>query len=149
MASFSHTLCNANMSFQVVFGFSQFDSMSEVDRAVTKVKLIGGKCNAGAALSHCKTSLFVGPAQVIARILVVLMAGKSSDVVSTAALSLKTVGVKILAVGMGGSFDQSQLSNMAFTSSYVQKAATFGDLKSMSGNLVTLISQGMCKMLCI
>lgn len=116
--------------------------MLEIDSAVANLKLIGGNCNAGAALSRCKTSLFVGPNRGIARVLVALLAGKSSDDVSAPAASLKTAGVKIISVGMGGLFDQSQLSSMAFSSSHLLKAPSFGGLVGISGSLSTQISQG-------
>ncbi|XP_078375014.1 cochlin-like isoform X2 [Oculina patagonica] len=126
---------------EVVFGFSQYASMLEIDSAVANLKLVGGNCNAGAALSRCKTSLFVGPNRGIARVLVALLAGKSSDDISAPTASLKTAGVKIISVGMGGLFDQSQLSSMAFSSSHLLKAPSFGGLVGISGSLSTQISQ--------
>ena len=128
-----------------MFGFSQYTSISEVDSAVSSVTLIGGSCTAGAALSQCKSALFEGDAGGKARVLIVLMAGSSSDDVSSAAASLKTVGVKIIAVGMGGSFVQSQLSSMAFSSSYVLTASLYSGLAGISGSITTLISQGTIK----
>ena len=126
-----------------MFGFSQYTSISQVDSAVASVTLMGGSCTAGAALSQCKSGLFEGDAGGKARVLIVLMAGSSSDDVSSAAGSLKTVGVKIIAVGMGGSFVQSQLSAMAYSSSYVLTAASYSGLAGISGSITTLISQGI------
>lgn len=120
--------------------------MSEVDSAVANVDLIGGNCDAVAALSRCKTSLFVGASEEIKRVLVVLMAGKSPGDVSTAAESLKTVaGVQIITVGMGGSFDQSQLSDIAYNPSHFLSTASFDGLAGINRSLCTLISQGICK----
>ncbi|KAJ7385815.1 hypothetical protein OS493_013849 [Desmophyllum pertusum] len=136
-------------SAKVVFGFSQYTSISEVDSAVASVTLMGGSCSAGAGLTQCKSALFDGDAGGKARVLIVLMAGSSSDDVSSAAGSLKTAGCKIIAVGMGGSFVQTQLSAMAFSSSYVLSAASFSGLAGISGSMTTLISQGMiqCKLI--
>ena len=106
---------------------------------------MGGSCSAGAGLTQCKSALFDGDAGGKARVLIVLMAGSSSDDVSSAAGSLKTAGCKIIAVGMGGSFVQTQLSAMAFSSSYVLSAASFSGLAGISGSMTTLISQGMIK----
>lgn len=132
---------------QVVFGFTQYTSFSEVDSAIASVTLIGGGCAAGAALSKCQSALFTGAAESRSRLLIVLIAGKSSDGVTSGAGSLKSAGVKIIAVGMGGSFDQGQLSSMAYSSSYVLTAASFSGLTGISGQLTTLISQGIrgCK----
>ena len=101
----------------MVFGFTQYSSISEIDSAVGSVTLMSGGCAAGAALSQCKSSLFEGDAGGKARVLIVLIAGSSTDDVSSSASSLKTAGVKIIAVGMGSSFVQSQLTSMAFSSS--------------------------------
>lgn len=128
--------------FQVVFGFSQYTSISEVDSACSSVTLIGGSCTAGAALSQCKSALFEGDAGGKARVLVVLMAGSSSDDVASAAGSLKSAGVKIIAVGMGGSFVQSQLTAMAVSSSYVLTATSYSGLAGITGSITGLISQG-------
>ena len=128
-----------------MFGFTQYTSISEVDTAIQSATLIGGGCAAGAALSQCQSGLFTGAAGGRSRLLIVLMAGKSSDDVSSSAGSLKSASVKIIAVGMGGSFDQAQLTSMAFSSSYVLTAASFSGLAGISGSLTTLISQGTCK----
>lgn len=116
-----------------------------MDSAVASVTLIGGGCAAGAALTQCQSGLFTGDAGGRSRLLIILMAGKSSDDVSSGAGSLKTAGVKIIAVGMGGSFDQGQLSSMAFSSSYVVTASSFSGLAGIKGQVTTLISQGTCE----
>ena len=126
----------------MVFGFSQYTSISQVDSAVSSVTLIGGSCTAGAALSQCQSALFEGDAGGTARVLIALMAGSSSDDVSSASALLKKAGVKIIVVGMGGLFVQSQLSAMAFSSSYVLTASSYSGLAGISGSLTGLISQG-------
>jgi len=128
--------------FQVVFGFSQYTSISEVDSACSSVTLIGGGCAAGAALSQCKSALFEGDAGGKARVLIVLMAGSSSDDVAGAAESLKSAGVKMIAVGMGSSFVQSQLTAVAFSSYYVQTTTSYSGLAGISGSITDLISKG-------
>lgn len=102
----------------------------------------GGSCNAGAALLECKRSLFVGDGGGRRRVLLVLMAGQSNDDVSNAATSLTAAGVKIIAVGMGGSFVQAQLSAMAYSSSFILSAASFSGLAGIRGSVSSLISQG-------
>ena len=70
------------------------------------------------------------------------MAGSSSDDVASAAGTLKSAGVKIIAVGMGGSFVQSQLTAMAFSPSYVQTTSSYSGLAGKSADITNLVSQG-------
>ena len=70
------------------------------------------------------------------------MAGSSSDDVTSAAESLRSAGVKVIAVGIGSSFVQSQLTAMAFSPSYVQTATSYSGLSGISGSITGLISQG-------
>ena len=113
-------LVSFSTSATVVFSFSQYSSFSQVESAIMGLKLASGSCAAGAALSTCKSSLFAtgssggsaggaaagaeGAAGVSAgasgtsggasaQLLVVLMAGKSTDDVSASAGSLKSMGV--------------------------------------------------------
>lgn len=129
---------------KVVFGFRQYVALEEVDSAVANVRLMNDGCNAGGALDECGIELFAGSAAGRARVLIVLMAGKSSGEVSGAASSLKTDGIKIIAVGMGGSFDRSQLLAMAFSSSYVLSTTPIIGLPSIAGQVVNTVSEGTC-----
>ena len=134
-------------SSQVVFGFDQYTSLSDVDSAVGNVQLMDGSCNAGEALYQCGSALFSGSTTGRARVLIVLMAGKSQEDlgVGNAAAALKNVGVKIIAVGMGGAVDNAQLSAMAFSASYVLSTAAFSGLASIGQSVSTLVSQGKYK----
>lgn len=132
-----------------------------------QVKLVGGSCAAGAALSTCQSSLFVGAgggvaaagggaaaggsaasggaaagASVSARLLVVMMAGKSSDSVTSSAGALKQSGIKILCLGMGGSFNKEQMTAMASSSEYFVSVASFSALSGFSQQFISLISTG-------
>lgn len=117
--------------------------MFEVNLAVSETQLIGGACNAGAALTRCKTTLFpTTTVKGVERVLVVLLAGKSSDDVLPPTESLINAGVKIITVGMGLFIDRSQLSEIAYSQSYVLTTDLIAGLPSISGSLATLISQG-------
>lgn len=118
--------------------------MPQIDTAVANAKQIGGGCNLRGGLSECKTELFKGDAGGRARILVVLVAGESEHDVSREANSLKRVGVKIIAIGMGGSYDQFDLSSMANSLSYILTIGKVSDINSLQGSLSTLILQGNC-----
>ena len=70
------------------------------------------------------------------------MAGKSDGDFSIAVSSLATAGVKIIAIGIGSSFDRSQLLALASSSSSAQSVGTFGGLAFTVGSFISLISQG-------
>lgn len=133
-----------HFSLKVVFGFRQYIALEEVDSAVANVRLMNGGCNVGGALDQCGTELFAGDAVGRARVLIVLMSGKSSGEVSSAASSLKTDGIKIIAVGRGDSFDRSQLFAMAYASSFVQTTTPVIGLPSIAGAVVNRVSEGTC-----
>lgn len=117
--------------------------MPEVDSALTGVQQIGGSCNVGEGLSRCKSELFVGDAGGRTRVLVVIVAGEAHYDVSNVASSLKTASrVKIIAVGVGATFDQFDLSAMASSSSYILTVGTIGNLPSLTGSLSSLIMNG-------
>lgn len=118
--------------------------MPRIDTAAANAKQIGGGCNLRGGLSECKTELFKGDAGGRARILVVLVARESEHDVSREANSLKRVGVKIIAIGMGGSYDQFDLSSMANSLSYILTIGKVSDINSLQGSLSTLILQGNC-----
>ena len=116
--------------------------MAQVDSAVANVELMDGSCNAGEALYQCGTKLFDDDTAGRAHVLIVLMAGEAAQEVSSSAGALKTAGIKIIAVGMGDSFDKSQLSAMAFSPSYVLTAASFNGLPGIGESVSTIVSQG-------
>ncbi|EDO28536.1 predicted protein [Nematostella vectensis] len=122
-------------SAQVVFKFDQYTQVSQLESAFASVKLVGGGCAAGAALTTTKSSLFASAQSGAAMVLVVMIAGKSTDDVAAGAGALKEMGVKTIAFGMGESFEQSQLTTIAFQSSYVLTATAFGGLSEKKGSL--------------
>ena len=128
-------------SASVSFDFSKYSSASEIDAAIGGMKMLGGSCAAGQGLSTCQTQLFAQSRQNTAKVLLVMIAGKSTDDVSGVAGSLKSSGVQIFCLGMGSSFDKSQLTAMATAESYVQIAADYSQLASFSSQFVSMIGQ--------
>lgn len=128
-------------SASVSFDFSKYSSVSEVDAAIGSMKMVGGACAAGQGLSTCQTQLFAQSRQNAAKVLLVMMAGKSTDDVSGVAESLKRAGVKIFCLGMGSSFDKTQLTSMATEESYVQIATDYSQLATLSTLFVSLVGQ--------
>ena len=130
-------------SFQVHFGFSKYDLMERVDLAIGNATWIGGSCRLSQGLQRCESvELFNGPPGGKKRVLIVLLAGKSSEDFTSAADALKSLGVKIIGVGMGMSIDESQLSAVAFPSSYLLTTASLRGLAGSSGGVSVLTSQG-------
>ena len=50
--------------------------------------------------------------------------------------------MKIIACGVGGSFQQTQLTAMAFSASYVKTAATYAELTTLSSSVTSIVEEG-------
>ena len=111
-------------------------------KLINSVVLMAGSSHAGKALSLCNSDLFTAGFDGRKKVLVTIMAGTSSDDISTPVQSLTAAGVQIIAVGVGFSIDQSQLANMAFESSYFLTTNSFLGLSDITGSTSALISQG-------
>lgn len=79
---------------------------------------------------------------VTARLLVVMMAGKSTDSVTSSASALKQIGVKILCLGMGDSFEKEQMTAMASSPDYFLSVSSFAELSGFSQQFISLIRTG-------
>ena len=137
------TLSKSFGSLQVVFGFNQYTSMSDVDSAVSNVELIDGSCNAGEALYQCGSALFTSDTAGRKRVLIVLIGGKSVDDISNAADSLKTTGVKIIAIGIGVTPDKSQLTALTSSPSQALTTPSVDGLTGITPTVTSQVSQGM------
>ena len=70
------------------------------------------------------------------------MAGKSIDDVSVGAGYLKKAGVRTMVIRMGSSYEQSQLSTMAFTPDYILRANTLLELPGVREEAAGFLYQG-------
>lgn len=125
----------------MVFTFGQYTSITQVDSAVDGVTLMNGTCSAGVALSKCHNDLFAGISRR-PRALLVVIAGRSFDGVSSGAASLKLKGVKITVIGIGGGVVHSQLADMAYPSSYVLTSPSFDHLDAIAGYACSVCPPG-------
>lgn len=125
----------------MVFTFGQYTSITQVDSAVDGVTLMNGTCSAGVALSKCHNDLFAGISRRPLALLVVI-AGRSFDGVSSGAASLKLNGVKITVIGIGGGVVHSQLADMAYPSSYVLTSPSFDHLDAIAGYACSVCPPG-------
>lgn len=124
----------------IVFDFSKYTSITEVKSAVEGISMIGGGCKAGVALSAAR-ELFSGARKEVAKILLVILAGKSEDSVTSNADALKKSGVKIVGVGLE-KYDKEQLSAMVYSSSYMLSVSAYSQLEGMTSQCAALIIQG-------
>lgn len=129
-------------STKVVFGFTQYTSFTEVKASVEGVTMIGGACAAGAALTTSNTEVFASARTQVARVLVVMMAGKSTDSIAAPSSAIKEMKISVLCVGMGSQFDREQLTVIASSAQYILIAATYSELAGLSGQCVSLITSG-------
>ena len=125
-------------STQVVFGFQT--SITEVKSSVLGASLVGGTCTAGAAITTCRTDVFASARTEVARIFVVMMAGRSSDSVNAPSEAIKGIGIKVICVGMGSSYDQEQLTIIASSAEYILKAVSYSELSGLSSKCVSFIT---------
>lgn len=127
-------------STKVVFGFTQYTSITEVESAVLGVSMVGGTCTAGAAISTCRSDVFASARTELARILVVMMAGRSSDSLDEPSSAIKGTGIKVICIGMGGGYDEGQLTVIASSGDYILKAASYADLSGLTSRCVSLFT---------
>jgi hypothetical protein len=130
-------------SAEIMFSFSKYTSISEIRTSVMGTKMIGGECKAGVAISASK-EMFSSARTEVARILVIMLAGKSADSVDAGSSALKSSGMKIIGVGMGSSYDKKQLGIMISSASYMLTASSYSELSGFSSQCVQLIVQGNC-----
>ena len=125
-----------------MFELTGYTSMVDVDNAFKSVTFLGGSCTVGYAISECHSKFFSGNAKGRSRALVAVIAGKAPGDVIIPADSLRMCGVKITVVGIGRLVDQSQLTSMAYPSSYILRIASIDGLLDISGSTTSLIAQG-------
>ena len=111
------------------------------------VKIVGGACKAGAALSTCQSGLFASSRSKAVKILIVMMAGTSTDEIKLAVESIKSSGVIIVCLGMGSLFDRAQLVSMATMESYVMTASSWSKVVGMYNQITRNIRQGKSNVL--
>lgn len=128
-------------SAEIMFSFSKYSSMSEIRTSVMGAKMSGGECKAGVALSAAR-EMYSGARKEVSRILIVMLAGSSADSVDAGASGLKESGVKIIGIGMGGSYSKEHLGIMISSSSYMLVAASYSSLSGLTSQCVQLVIQG-------
>ena len=125
----------------MAFDFNEYFDMPSLSEAIEEVKapVVGSKI--GEALSFAKDQLYDKSARPeIPKALIVLMSQKSEDTIDHAVEALKTAGVKMYTVGIGGEGDPLEMSDMA---SDVKN--TFVSEDSHLDSLVTKLVPKLCE----
>uniref|UniRef100_A0A3B5B2T5 VWFA domain-containing protein n=1 Tax=Stegastes partitus TaxID=144197 RepID=A0A3B5B2T5_9TELE len=121
------------------FYLNTYKDRQDILNAIGRVEYKGGRrINTGAAIRHAQDVHFTkGRGSRIdegtPQILIAITGGRSGDDSKTAALGLKSKGVRIFAVGVGNI--QDELENLASEPSTVARASTFQELSDYTVKL--------------
>ncbi|KAM4606910.1 collagen alpha-3(VI) chain isoform 2-T2 [Discoglossus pictus] len=124
------------------FYLNTLTSKSELLSRLGQMRLKGGSIlNTGSALqfviqNHFSSSAGSRMAERVPQLLVVLVAGKSSDSIDTAANMLLNSGVLTFCIGVGNA-DKEELERIAFNPSLVYEMDDFSSLSGFSQQLLT------------
>ena len=132
------------MLLQVISGFDQHHTKSEIISAIEGIGYPGGGTETGKALLKAKSNLFDKSARAgIPNIAVVITDGKSSDNIGAPAQQLRDSGCTVFSLGVGKNYDMEQLKEIATDpdSQHVLKA----DFDSLDSSLVDTIVGTACK----
>ena len=121
----------------LVLGFDDHYDKPSIVQAIDNVQYPKGGKNAGAGLLMAGTELFKASArQGVPSLLLVLMGSSSQDDVRKPSRDLHNMGVKVFGIGVGETFDQAQLNEIATDpdSEYVYTAG-FDELDNIIGKI--------------
>uniref|UniRef100_A0A3B5BIV0 VWFA domain-containing protein n=1 Tax=Stegastes partitus TaxID=144197 RepID=A0A3B5BIV0_9TELE len=122
------------------FYLNTYKDRQDILNAIGRVEYKGGRrINTGAAIRHAQDVHFTkGRGSRIdegtPQILIAITGGRSGDDSKTAALGLKSKGVRIFAVGVGNI--QDELENLASEPSTVARASTFQELSELNEQIL-------------
>lgn len=121
--------------------------------AIEQVEYKGGrKINTGAAIRHVQDVYFTKEKgsrldEGTPQILMVITGGRSADDSKTAALGLKSKGVRVFAVGVGNI--ENELENLASESSTVARASNFQELSELNEQILGTLDDEVKGRLCV
>lgn len=130
-----------------VFYLNTYKNMQDILNAIDNTDYKGGnKINTGAAIRHVQNVHFTKEKgsrmdDGTPQFLMIITGGRSADDSKTAALGLKNKGVKVFAVGVGGT--QNELENLASESSTLARAATFQGLSELNEYILESLNDEM------
>lgn len=135
------------------FYLKTYDNKQDIISAIGRVEYKGGrKINTGAAIRHVQDVHFskergsrkdAGTPQI----LMVITGGRSADDSKTAALGLKSSGVRVFAVGVGDI--ESELENIASEPSTIARASTYQGLSELNEQILGTLDDEVKGKLCV
>ena len=139
---FRFGLIECGSDSNLAFSLTKHTTSQALDKAVDRTGVIGGNCLASKALSLAQNQLNVGARGGKPRVVVMLLAGKSSDHVEHVADELKKEGTRIIVLGVGNKVDLKQMEAIATSPLYALKVPKFEYLPFMTQTVKTFIDEG-------
>ena len=129
------------------FGFNRHKQKSEVLDALSAMKFrpeLGGGTNTAMAIANVRQKFFVNARPNAINVAIVLTDGRSKNPRMTAleAGRLKSKGVKMIAIGVGRSVDDTELRSIASNAKNVFKVDTYGALEHILRSLDFVTCRG-------
>ncbi|MBN3291429.1 CO6A3 protein, partial [Polypterus senegalus] len=131
---------------EVDFYLNAHTAKDDVLRAIQGLRHKGGRpLNTGAALDFVQDKVFTSSAgsrhlHGVAQVLILLLAGRSADDVSSSASSVKYRGVVPLAIGVKNA-EIGELQAISFDPSYALFIPNFGDLSTIKEQILSSMAQ--------
>ncbi|KAK0047864.1 FMRFamide receptor [Biomphalaria pfeifferi] len=130
---FSNTVHN-------LFDFNRYHTNAEIQQALIHMPYLSGSTHTAAALDYARTNSFTaahGSRTNVAKIAIVITDGNSQNHFETAqaAERLKNSGVKVIAVGVGGSISNNELLAIASTPADIFNVNDYSVLDDIKGEL--------------
>ncbi|XP_051999192.1 uncharacterized protein col6a3 [Xyrauchen texanus] len=135
-----------------VFYLNSYKNKDDIISAITRVEYKGGReIKTGNAIRHVQQTQFVKEKgsrkdEGIPQILMVVTGGRSNDDSQSAALALKSTGVRIYAVGVGDLEDE--LNKLGSEATTVARASTFQELSELNEQILETLDDEVKGKLC-
>jgi collagen type VI alpha len=112
------------------FGFTKYQNNALVDSGLTSLPYDHGRTATGQALSWTLSTQWPTARKNVSHAMIVITDGKPQDSVSAPAAKARAQGIKVFAIGVGGTYNLASLKSMASQpySDYVYTMKNF-DLK--------------------
>ncbi|KAK3568977.1 hypothetical protein QTP86_021372 [Hemibagrus guttatus] len=135
-----------------VFYFNTYNNKDDIMNAISRTEYKGGyKINTGSAIRHVQQTHFVKERgsrkdEGVPQILMLLTGGPSHDDGKSAALALKSAGVRIYAIGLAKI--EEELNDLGSESTTVAWASSFKGLSDLSERILVTLADDVMGKLC-
>lgn len=145
-------LAHYNTDVTDVFYLNTYNNKDDIINAISRAEYKGGRrINTGNAIRHIHQSHFVKQRgsrkdEGVPQILMIVTGGRSQDDGKSAALGLKTAGVRIYAIGVGDILDE--LNDLGSETTTVARASTFQELSELNEQILETLDDEIMGKLC-